>query len=179
MSSQVNIDLGHMNPFAGANQRLPVAFTIAQIAKLPACITWNAKLESERYKSWIRQHLDLQTVQSRLDRGVYEDCVQKFFRDLLLLFNNGVVFFRKSSSEHAAARELRAIVRKELNHRLRKPQSRTVKPEPSREPDTISKPSKQSSMVVCGKRSSMKALIAEGAHRKVEKREGGRGKTRC
>ncbi|KAB1227866.1 hypothetical protein CJ030_MR1G012660 [Morella rubra] len=127
--------------------------------------------ESERYKSWIRQHLDLQTVQSRLDRGGYEDCVQKFFRDLLLLFNNGLVFFHKSSSEHVAARELRAIVRKELNHKLRKSQSRTVKPEPSREPDTIFKPSKQSSMVVCGKRSSMKTLIAEGAHTKVETRD--------
>lgn len=117
--------------------------------------------------------MDLQTVQSRLDRDVYADCHHKFFRDVLLLFNNGVMFFRKGSPEHVAAKELRALVCKELtNIKLpKKFKTRTVKPEPKQEPDSLSKPNKSSTMAACGKRSSMKALITEGANRKVDKRE--------
>ncbi|KAK9999753.1 hypothetical protein SO802_019356 [Lithocarpus litseifolius] len=130
--------------------------------------------ESERYKKLIRQHMDLQTVQSRLERGAYADNIHKFFRDLLLIFNNGVMFFRKSSPEHVAAQELRALVRKELRNKLRKPQPRkTVKLEPKHEPDSLSKPNNKPSiatLVACGKRSSMKVLT-EGANRKEDKRE--------
>lgn len=131
--------------------------------------------ESERYKKLIRQHMDLQTVQSRLDRGVYADCTHKFFRDLLLIFNNGVIFFRRSSPEQVAAQELRALVRKELNRKLRKPQPvRTVKLEPKHEAESLSKPNntKSFTMVPCEtKRSSMKALTDQGANRKADKRE--------
>ncbi|XP_030955372.1 uncharacterized protein LOC115977577 [Quercus lobata] len=132
--------------------------------------------ESERYKNLIRQHMDLRTVQSRLDRGVYADNIHKFFRDLLLIFNNGVMFFRKSSPEHVAAQDLRALVRRELRNKLRKPQPqprKTVKLEPKHEPDSLSKPNNKPStatLVACGKRSSMKVLT-EGANRKEDKRE--------
>ena len=116
--------------------------------------------------------MDLQTVQSRLDRGVYKECIHKFFRDVLLIFNNGVIFFRKGSSEHVAAKELRALVCKELTNKLpKKFKARTVKPEPKQEPDSLPKPNKSSTIVACGKRSSMKALITEGVNRKVDKRE--------
>jgi hypothetical protein len=116
--------------------------------------------------------MDLQTVQSRLDRGVYKECIHKFFRDVLLIFNNGVIFFRKGSSVHVAAKELRALVCKELTNKLpKKFKTRTVKPEPKQEPDSLPKPNKSSTIVACGKRSSMKALITEGVNRKVDKRE--------
>ena len=124
----------------------------------------------------IRQHMDLQTVQSRLDRGVYADNIHKFFRDLLLIFNNGVMFFRKSSPEHVAAQDFRSLVRKELRNKLRKPQPqprKTVKLEPKHEPDSLLKPNNKPStatLVACGKRSSMKVLT-EGANRKEDKRE--------
>lgn len=126
----------------------------------------------------IRQHMDLQTVQSRVDRGVYADNIHKFFRDLLLIFNNGVMFFRKSSPEHVAAQDLRTLVRKELRNKLRKPQPpppprKTVKLELKHEPDSLSKPNNKpptATLVACGKRSSMKVLT-EGAHRKEDKRE--------
>ncbi|KAK9941321.1 hypothetical protein M0R45_017927 [Rubus argutus] len=78
--------------------------------------------ESQRYKNLIRQHVDLHVVQSKLDKGVYKNCTHNFFRDLLLLFNNAVVFFRKTTPEHVAALELRSLVLKELNERLPKPQ---------------------------------------------------------
>ncbi|PQQ12870.1 uncharacterized protein Pyn_36780 [Prunus yedoensis var. nudiflora] len=119
--------------------------------------------ESERYKSLIRQHMDLHEVQSRLNKGVYTDCTHKFFRDLLLLFNNAVVFLRKTSPEHMAAQELRSIVLKEMKDQLPKPQPAidTVKfhaPKleskvPKIEPDSSVKPSKPS-IVVCGLRRS-------------------------
>lgn len=120
--------------------------------------------------------MDLQTVQSRLDRGVYADNIHKFFRDLLLIFNNGVMFFRKSSPEHVAAQDFRSLVRKELRNKLRKPQPqprKTVKLEPKHEPDSLLKPNNKPStatLVACGKRSSMKVLT-EGANRKEDKRE--------
>lgn len=120
--------------------------------------------ESQRYKNLIRQHIDLQTIQSRLDKGVYSFSIQKFFRDLLLLFNNGVVFFKQNSSEYLAACELRAQVLKEMAKELgnRKPQ--TVKPEPEtkQQPTSFSKPNKSSSAIIpCGKgNNSAKATAA-------------------
>ncbi|TQD99869.1 hypothetical protein C1H46_014482 [Malus baccata] len=129
--------------------------------------------ESERYKSLIREHMDLHVIQSKLNKGLYaEDCIPMFFRDLLLLFNNAVVFFRNNSPEHNAAQELRSIVLKEMNDQLPNPQpatgtvtSNVPKIEtkaPKIEPDVSEKPTK-SSIVVCGKRGSVNALSEGGA----------------
>ncbi|KAM5582438.1 hypothetical protein ABKV19_002716 [Rosa sericea] len=137
--------------------------------------------ESQRYKNLIREHVDLHVVQSRLDKGVYNDCTHKFFRDLLLVFSNAVVFFRKTAPEHVAALELRSLVLKEMNDQLPKPKPAvsTVKPKPNVESDitttttTSMRPSKSSSIVVCGKRGSINALSEnkKGTVRKVEVEE--------
>ncbi|XP_048425226.1 LOW QUALITY PROTEIN: uncharacterized protein LOC103963872 [Pyrus x bretschneideri] len=134
--------------------------------------------ESERYKSLIRQHMDLRMIQSKLNKGVYtEDCIRLSFRDLLLLFNNAVVFFRKNSPEHNAAQELRSIVLKEMNDQLPKPQSatETEKSNVSKieakvqklESHGSEKPIK-SSIVVCGKLGSVNAL-SDAKNRKGDK----------
>ncbi|KAK9273242.1 hypothetical protein L1049_018049 [Liquidambar formosana] len=121
--------------------------------------------ETEKYKNLIRQHMDLETVQSRLDKGVYSDCIQRFFRDLLLLSNNAVVFFRKNSPESLAAHELRALVLKEMANNMRKPTPITIKSEPEQQPgQTRVKPkttnyhktSSTPAMVACRKRSNVK-----------------------
>ncbi|PPS16087.1 hypothetical protein GOBAR_AA04491 [Gossypium barbadense] len=104
--------------------------------------------ESARYKNLIRQHMDLQRIQTRLDKGVYSECSTKFLRDLLLLFNNLIVFHHKSSPERIAAQQLRALVLKEMTHMLPK-QSET---------DDVAKPNKSSTIVACGKRRSSKAV---------------------
>lgn len=135
--------------------------------------------ESERYKKLVRQHIDLRTIQSRLDRGLYTNCFQKFFRDLLLLFNNFIIFFRKSSQEYAAAQEHRALVIKEMTDKLRKQLPITVtkpKPEPQRQqqpppPVSLSKPNRASTIVVCGKRSSIKAISENADSKKGDKKE--------
>ncbi|KAE8735502.1 Alpha/beta-Hydrolases superfamily protein [Hibiscus syriacus] len=101
--------------------------------------------------------MDLQRIESRLDKGVYSECSTKFFRDLLLLFNI-IGFHRKSSPERTAAEQLRALVLKEMNHKLPKQ-------------DDSSKPSKSSTMVPCGKRTSSKAVIKDGKERVVEEKQ--------
>ncbi|KAL5765086.1 hypothetical protein ACOSQ2_017680 [Xanthoceras sorbifolium] len=117
--------------------------------------------ESERYKKLVRQHIDVRTIQSRLDKGLYSNCFQRFYRDLLLLFNNFLVFFRKTSPEYAAAQQLRAQVIKEMTDELRKPEP------------VAAKRSRASTMVACGKRtsSSVKEMSTENAkEREVEEK---------
>ncbi|RZC83155.1 hypothetical protein C5167_045941 [Papaver somniferum] len=71
--------------------------------------------ETSKYKSLIRQHIDMETIRTRLKQGRYSgSCSQKFFRDLLLLFNNAIAFYPKNSSEAVAATELRGLVSKEM-----------------------------------------------------------------
>ncbi|XVF04611.1 hypothetical protein REPUB_Repub05bG0099200 [Reevesia pubescens] len=128
--------------------------------------------ESERYKTLIRQHMDLQRIQTRLDKGVYSDCSKKFFRDLLVLFNNAIIFHRKNSPEYIAAQELRALVLKEMTDKLRKrpPQPVTLKPKTDQPAVPLSKPNKSSTIVSCSKRSSIKALT-ENATKRGDKQE--------
>lgn len=117
----------------------------------------------------VKQHIDLRAIQSRLDRGLYSNCYQKFYRDLLVLFNNFIIFFKKTSQENAAARELRALVVKEMAEKLRKP-----KPESELELPRVISLSKASrggstTIVPCGKRSSVKALPENAASSRKEK----------
>ncbi|OMP02229.1 hypothetical protein COLO4_11265 [Corchorus olitorius] len=130
--------------------------------------------ESERYKNLIRQHIDLERIELRLEKGVYSssssDGSPKFFRDLLLLFNNVMVFHRKNSPEHIAAQELRALVSKEMgDYKLRK-QATTWKPEPEEQPPVcVSKPNKSSTIAACSKRGSIKEVTDNATRkRKVE-----------
>ncbi|KAH7837443.1 hypothetical protein Vadar_013952 [Vaccinium darrowii] len=70
--------------------------------------------EAEKYKKMIRQHMDLQTVQSRMDRGFYLNNNKKFFRDLFLLFTNAIIFFPTTSPHHIAALQLRQLLTKHM-----------------------------------------------------------------
>ncbi|KAG7010253.1 hypothetical protein SDJN02_27046 [Cucurbita argyrosperma subsp. argyrosperma] len=78
--------------------------------------------ESDRYKNLIRQHIDLRTIRARVVKGAYADSFHPFFRDLLLLFNNAIIFFHTTSPENDAAVKLRALVLEEMNDKARKPQ---------------------------------------------------------
>ncbi|KAJ6945106.1 calponin [Populus alba x Populus x berolinensis] len=134
--------------------------------------------ESERYRKLVRQHMDLQMIQSRVNKGVYSNCFQKFFKDLLILLNNAIVFFRKNSPENLAANELRAVVLKEVKEKLRKPKPQPVDAKPATEQHSaaLSKPNKSSSTLVpCSKHSSMKA-ISGGAGKKGDKEMEGKHK---
>jgi len=112
-------------------------------------------------------------IQSRLDKGVYSKCLKKLFKDLLILLNNAIVFFRKNSPENLAANELRAVVLKEMKEKLQKPKPKPVAVKPATEQysASFSKPNKSTStMVACSKHSSIKA-ISEGAGKKDDKKD--------
>ncbi|XP_019159340.1 PREDICTED: serine/threonine-protein kinase PRP4 homolog [Ipomoea nil] len=125
--------------------------------------------KTERYKSIIRRHVDFGTVQARIDDGFYSGCPMSFYLDLLLLFNNAIVFFPKSSPEWRAAHQHRDIVTKELrNYRsstaAEQPSSAAkVEPEQPKleRPDSLLVKQKSTApIVVCRKRSSFSAKAA-------------------
>ncbi|KAF8398495.1 hypothetical protein HHK36_017424 [Tetracentron sinense] len=90
--------------------------------------------ETVKYRNLIRQHVDLETVRTRLEEGRYSGSSRRFFCDLLLLFNNAIVFFRKNSVESVAATELRELVSREMASRRRKPDRSPEEPTPSPPP---------------------------------------------
>ncbi|PIA34201.1 hypothetical protein AQUCO_03800054v1 [Aquilegia coerulea] len=109
---------------------------------------------------------------------------RKFFRDLLVLLNNAIVYFRNNSVEFTAATELRQIVSKEMGLRIQKvdqsPETQELAPPiipPPALPKLDLEPSdsllmKQKSsvpMIACRKRSSI--IYKAAPERKVEKKE--------
>ncbi|KAE8689986.1 Detected protein of unknown function [Hibiscus syriacus] len=140
------------------------------------------RLESQEtpdYLNLIRQHLDLETIQTRLEEGWYSGCQSKFFRDLLLLLNNAILFFSKESSEFAAAIQLRQLVSKEIATQfpnpslLPKEQSSTLpesqtplKPEPELSLTLTMKTKLSVPLIACRKRSSIAAKSSSGQEKK-------------
>lgn len=140
--------------------------------------------ETPNYTSLIRQHIDLQTIRTRLEEGWYSSVGDsKFYRDLLLLFNNAVVFFGKRSSESMAAVELRQIVLKEIARKARKPdpapkEEKSVPPLPK---PMKSDPEPSASLLLktkisvpstaCRKRSSITAKALASSSASDKKRE--------
>ncbi|KAK4372214.1 hypothetical protein RND71_007598 [Anisodus tanguticus] len=138
--------------------------------------------KTDKYKSMIRQHMDLETVQARIDDGSYSSCPGKFYLDLLLIFNNAVVYFPKSSSESTAANELRGIVMEELKKTRTQskepspgpgsgpgPLRIQPKPEFERSDSLLAKHKSTVPIVVCRKRSSISAKAADSSNNKPEK----------
>ncbi|XP_072963095.1 uncharacterized protein [Typha angustifolia] len=147
--------------------------------------------ESAEYKSLIRRHVDLEMVRSKLEgrRGRADGAYTRaeFFRDLLLLCTNAIVFYPKDSHESIAAAHLRELVRKEMDksimNRPRRPRPPSppemaaevehfppppppvpvpakLKSEPARASSPLEKPSTLGPLVTCKKRSSISAKAA-------------------
>lgn len=133
------------------------------------CSVFERRLRSQdspKYKNLIRQHMDLETVQARLEEGTYSECTHKFYRDLLVLFNNAIIFFDKTSSEHITAQEIRKLVMKETPTRTQRHRDFPPKPDPTKKPDSSHvKPVSSSPLVVCRKRSSAFANKADNAEK--------------
>nr|XP_029116578.1 uncharacterized protein LOC105061234 isoform X2 [Elaeis guineensis] len=135
--------------------------------------------ESGRYRSVIRQHVDLAMVRAKLERGVGRAYTSvEFFRDLLLLCNNAIVFYPKDSSESTAAVHLRQLVAKEMAATIQKlarpppaavepappplpppPQPKPIVPKLKKDLDLADslpeKPSSSAPIIACRKRSSI------------------------
>ncbi|XP_014518118.1 uncharacterized protein LOC106775500 isoform X2 [Vigna radiata var. radiata] len=66
-----------------------------------------------RYKKMIRQHMDFDSIRSRISNQTIRSCVE-LFRDLLLLTNNALVFYSKNTREYKFALLLRDVVTKKI-----------------------------------------------------------------
>ncbi|KAK6928645.1 Bromodomain, partial [Dillenia turbinata] len=131
--------------------------------------------ETEMYKNIVRQHVDLKTVQTRLEEGKYSSCARRFYRDLLLLVSNAIVFFPKSKPEYAAAHELRELVSNQMKDTSRRPQSSSAEPGQAAQASSnsktgsdrfdslLAKHKSSAPIVVCRKRSSLSAKPASSA----------------
>jgi hypothetical protein len=124
--------------------------------------------------------VDLETVRSKLEQGGSGACyssASEFYRDLLLLCANALVFFPRGSTEHAAAVRTRAIVSKHMPASLRNDKPGTSGKAPASkkakaEADVGSLLEKTAPIIVCRKRSSIaKAAAAATKEEKSEKDE--------
>ncbi|KAG0465006.1 hypothetical protein HPP92_019170 [Vanilla planifolia] len=126
--------------------------------------------ESARYRSLIRRHVDMEMVRTRLMRKGAKYSAAEFFRDLLLICNNAIVFYPNGSPELAAAVALREMVIKEMSTVLPKPEAieAPAAKEPSspltkvvkRKIESEKKNVSSGTLMACGKRSSLSAKAA-------------------
>lgn len=129
--------------------------------------------DSVKYKGLIRQHIDLETIQTRVEEGWYSDSKHKFFRDLLLLFNNAIIFFNKKSKEFSTAVDLRQLVLKEITCKLTKSstEGQTNIPLPVIKSDQDLKPKISAPLIACRKRSSITTKASVPSLASERKRE--------
>ncbi|MED6156718.1 hypothetical protein PIB30_016874 [Stylosanthes scabra] len=70
-----------------------------------------------RYKNMIRQHMDFDTIRTRISNQTIKTSLE-LFRDFLLLANNALVFYSKCTREYKTALLLRDHVTKKLREKL-------------------------------------------------------------
>ncbi|KAJ4842621.1 hypothetical protein Tsubulata_034105 [Turnera subulata] len=98
------------------------------IAENKCASVFRRRLDSQkrgRYKKMILQHMDLDTIRSRISTGSITSA-KEVFRDLLLLANNALVFYSRTTREYKSALLLREIVTKSLRQHLKDYISKTT-----------------------------------------------------
>lgn len=114
----------------------------------------------DRYKNTVKRHVDLETIQLRVQEGHYSSGTNTFFLDLVTLFSNATVFFSRGSPELRAAQQLRRLILDEMKT-FGQAQSNTITQKsdslppntPLSRPDSLSK--HKPPILVCRKRSSI------------------------
>ncbi|GKV45883.1 hypothetical protein SLEP1_g52912 [Rubroshorea leprosula] len=71
-----------------------------------------------RYKKMILQHIDFDTIRSRIARGSFTS-LKELYRDMLLVANNALLFYSKNTREYKSALLLRYIVTAVLRQHLK------------------------------------------------------------
>uniref|UniRef100_I1QK21 Bromo domain-containing protein n=1 Tax=Oryza glaberrima TaxID=4538 RepID=I1QK21_ORYGL len=173
-------------PLPAAEAEPLVAF-LESVRTSKAGAVFERRLDSqdgERYSGTIRRHVDLETVRSRLVGATAAACyasASEFYRDMMLLCANALVFFPRGSPEHAAALQLRALVSKQVS-KDRQPHAGAKAPaaaaaeekkKPAKADADIAGPLlEKAPIIVCRKRSSIaKAAAAAAKGEKAEKAE--------
>ncbi|KAL6661151.1 hypothetical protein ACP70R_000535 [Stipagrostis hirtigluma subsp. patula] len=132
-------------------------------------------MDGENYRDTIRRHVDLEMIRSKLEpSGACYSSASEFYRDLLLLCANALVFFPRGSPEHVAAGQTRDLVATHMSASLRRDAAAAG---PSKKPKTdadVAGPllEKTKPIIVCRKRSSI-AKAAAAAAAKEDKSEKG------
>ncbi|KAI4296648.1 hypothetical protein L6164_036592 [Bauhinia variegata] len=78
-----------------------------------------------RYKKMIRQHMDFDTLRSRISSQKINS-MKELFRDLLLLANNALVFYSKGTREYKSALLLRDLITNKLRENFEGSSSKLV-----------------------------------------------------
>ncbi|MCO5579815.1 hypothetical protein L7F22_033677 [Adiantum nelumboides] len=71
-----------------------------------------------RYRCLVKRPMDFDTVRTKLEEGTYSESLE-FFRDMMLIFSNVLVFSSRDSQEYGAALVLRESLMRELEVFLR------------------------------------------------------------
>ncbi|XP_010473327.1 PREDICTED: uncharacterized protein LOC104752787 [Camelina sativa] len=90
------------------------------IAQNECALVFRRRLDSQkrgRYKKLVQRHMDLDTIQSRIN-GCSISSAKELFRDFLFVANNAAIFYSKNTREYKSAVCLRDIVTKSLRHYL-------------------------------------------------------------
>lgn len=146
--------------------------------------------ESKNYKTLVRQHVDIESIQAKIEQGCYSSCTLSFYKDLLLLFNNAIVFFPKPSLESITAHELRTLVSNQMKKETQKSESFSAAPAPSspitaqlkpeleRSDSLLARQQSSAPLIVCRKRSSIstKPSSSSGFGSKGDQQQSDEGK---
>ncbi|XP_047308468.1 uncharacterized protein LOC124911967 [Impatiens glandulifera] len=87
------------------------------LATTPNALVFRHRLDSQkraRYRRIVRQHVDFDTIRTRISNRSITS-VKELFRDLLLLANNALAFYSRRTREYKSALLLRDTVTKEYN----------------------------------------------------------------
>ncbi|MCO5574813.1 hypothetical protein L7F22_028606 [Adiantum nelumboides] len=71
-----------------------------------------------RYRCLVKRPMDFDIVRTKLEEGTYSESLE-FFRDMMLIFSNALVFYSRDSQEYGAALVLRESLMRELEVFLR------------------------------------------------------------
>ncbi|KAF2319345.1 hypothetical protein GH714_014933 [Hevea brasiliensis] len=164
-------------PVLSVSNSKPVGGGGEESHELGDSVTQLSSEETDAYKNMVRQHLDLETIETKLEQGSYSSSNLSFYRDLLLLVNNAIVFFPKSSTESLAAYELRLLLSNEMKKESQKSEftvaSQNIASQPKSELERSNSLLKGSApIVVCRKRSSLSAKpSSSGYGQKIEQQQ--------
>ncbi|CAN1149772.1 hypothetical protein LINPERPRIM_LOCUS18570 [Linum perenne] len=104
------------------SDRVPDLVAIFDSISEHKCATvFRRRLDSQkrgRYKRMILRHVDVDTIRSRIS-SLSLTTAKELFRDLLLLANNALVFYSRTTREYKSAMQLREIVTTSLNQHLK------------------------------------------------------------
>ncbi|KAJ0965044.1 hypothetical protein J5N97_026182 [Dioscorea zingiberensis] len=128
--------------------------------------------ESEEYRNLIRCHVDLEMISEKIQRLGAAYTRTDFFRDLLLLCNNAIVFYAMDSNESIAAVHLRGQISKEMaaTHHQASTQppppplplvAEKIKADPHLAGPLFEKSESTIPLIACRKRSSISAKKAD------------------